>query len=249
MKTATMVVAVLAAGVLLARAQENGSDRSEALDALQQRVAALVQLRDMLAERGGDAEKRRLAAVEQEIGKLERAADDLRDGLEARLAFDELQRQARSALEQVEAELAEPRPGQEIPAVYAALRDARMAYLQGRGGILQKIAALAGPEELAAALAAQDELALADSKWWLLTEPRLRGEADLWEMRRDAAERGNPPELAAAVTLAVQLHVRLLADSQRLYDLQVAHADSERKLAEAIGGYWRKVDEAEAPGE
>jgi hypothetical protein len=242
MKIATAAIVALTVCLPVAGAQEGAETPAEA----RQRLATLLELRDVLAARNTEEDQRRLAIIEEEIAGLRDAVGTAAPSPAADGPLAEAQRGARESLDLVESELAElegaageaPEP---VPEVYAALRQARIAHLRGMRDGLRKILELRGGQDLAALADHQQRIDQDEMKWWLITEPRLRGRAEIWEMEQRAAAEGNPPQLAQAIQEATALHMRVVADAGRLYESWTVHAALQRRLGEVVADYWRRL--------
>jgi len=200
-----------------------------------------------------DDARRRAAEIEEKI----RALQDEHDRLlgEAELAeldeereeeFKEMQAEARECLVDLKEELKEARKElDEEKGAWRMVTLARIKNLRGRMTACEQMLKLPDVTALPQAREIRHAMEIAETMWWMVTEPKTEGAAELENMIDTVREHGNDADLLALLQQFREMHKADVAAAEKQFNLWVARKEAGVKAEQLTEAFWRRAERLE----
>jgi hypothetical protein len=250
MKSILPIVALVLALAAPVRAQEEEGEVREG--------GAVAEVAEGVA-----AIRAELTDVEQQIKALEERLIDLEQKriiLEDRLAGERKETEAEMTLRAIKADSAERLAAHEaeldelkeretnedepVGVAWKEYAENRREHLRTAADIERRIQELEGPEAIERAEELLWQLERHDTHWWMVSEPKHGRAVELEEMENAALARDEKAlfELIRKVRAA---HLEDVERGQKLYELWLERARSDREVGKMIQAFWGFVESAE----
>jgi len=203
----------------------------------------------------GEAEeaRRKAAEIDAMIRALQVQHDKLLD--KAELAelddereeeFKDIQTEVREYLAELRDELKEARA--ELDEEEGAWREvvlARIKEMRERMVACEEILKLPDATALPEARQLQRAMEIADTKWEMVTEPKIEGAAEREDMIDMVREHGNDADLAALLQQFREMLKADVAASEKQFKLWVARSEAQAKAERLIEAFWQRAEHLE----